>query len=184
MNFQVSGAGAAQPIEKKAPVASAKKNQAEKAPAAKSEKTAPPADRLNTQKLPEGQGLKEIALVETENPALAVRVQRINDLLSKTAKPTLTLAHKEEILRLLKDSKKDGSLQALSQELHESKQLYPLYAKMGSLVNRSPESSALLGLVTLGLSLGEEAKSNRAFEMKKVLTDAGVAPDILKTLED
>ncbi len=184
MNFQVSGSGAAQPLEKTTQLAAGKKNPTEKVPVAKPDTTAPPQDHLNTQKMPEGKGLNQLPLVDSESPALTARLQKINDLLAKSTKPSLTLAQKEAVLRLLKDSKKEGSLQALSQKLHESKQLCPLYQKMGSLVNRSPESSALLGLVTLGLSLGEEAKSNRAFEMKKILTDSGVSPAILKTLQD
>ncbi|MBT9546922.1 MAG: hypothetical protein IV090_16150 [Candidatus Sericytochromatia bacterium] len=184
MHFQVSGSGAAHPLEKNTQLAVAKKNPTEKLSATKPEQAAPPQDHLNTQKMSEGKGLSQFPLVDAESPALAARLQKINDLLAKSTKPSLTLAQKEDVLRLLKDSKKDGSLPALSQKLHESKQLCPLYQKMGSLVNRSPESSALLGLVTLGLSLGEEAKSNRAFEMKKILTDAGVAPEILKTLQD
>jgi len=184
MNFQVSGSGAAQPLEKKSTPISAKKNQAEKLPAVTPERASTNPDRLNTQKLPAGQGLSQLPLVEAENPALAARMQKITDLLAKNTKSSLTLPQKEAVLRLLKDSQKDGTLKDLSQKLHDSHQLLPLYQKMGSLVNRSPESSALLGLVTLGLSLGEEAKSNRAFEMKKCLSDAGVAPAILKTLED
>lgn len=184
MNFQVLGSGAAQPLEKTQPGSGPKTPPNSKKAVSKSEPVTLPQDQLKAQKWPAGQGLRQVSLVENQEPALSARLQRIQVLIGESAKAHLSLPQKEEVLSILKDSQKEGSLPALTQKLHEEQQLLPLYQKMGSLINRSPESSALLGLMTLGLSLGEETKSNRAFEMKKILTDAGISPALLKELKN
>ncbi|PIQ24028.1 hypothetical protein COW36_05780 [bacterium (Candidatus Blackallbacteria) CG17_big_fil_post_rev_8_21_14_2_50_48_46] len=154
------------------------------------EKPASPApnlqskDQIKTHDLPIGQGLSHISLSEGSDPLLEVRLKKIEHLLATSKKPSLSLPQKEQVIRLLKESQADGNLPELAKRLNSEDKLVPLYHKMGSLLNRSPEASTLLGLVTLGLSLGEEAKTNRAFEMKEILTNAGVSPEILKKLHD
>lgn len=141
-------------------------------------------DQVNTQKLPSGQSLNHINLESPAAPAVQARLEKLGKMLENRQDKALSLPQKETVLELLQDSRKDGSLPELIKQLDQKQQLLPLYKKMGSLVNHSPEASALLGLVTLGLSWGEEAKHNRAFEMKKILTEAGIAPEILKKLSD
>lgn len=140
-------------------------------------------DQLQAQTLPSGQSLNRIPL---DTPALAPHVQKHLEKLEKILEPkaALSLSQKEHVLHIFKESQRDGSLPELVKQLDQKQQLLPLYEKMGSLVNRSPEASAWLGLVTLGLSWGEEIKHNRAFEMKKILTEAGISSDILKKLPE
>lgn len=99
--------------------------------------------------------------------------------------PVLGLKDKEEILNLLQKSKDDCSLQKLVEKLDSKKVLSSLYKDMGTLVNQGSGGSAVSGvlaLFTLGGSLVSEAKENRAYEMKKLLKDANIAPEILDKL--
>jgi hypothetical protein len=185
MNFKVSGRNASATASA-ANSAPTHKKRVETKNEPITPKSTKPKDQLHAQSLPEGQGLSQVSLVDNaaENPLLEARLEKISQLLENSEKHSLSLPEKEIVLKLLKASKKDGSIQQLAERLNDSEKLLPLYQKMGSLANRSPGTSALLGLVTLGLSLGEEAKSNRAIDMKEILTEGGVSAEILAELND
>lgn len=112
-------------------------------------------------------------------------IKEIDNILSKK-NPTLELKGKEEILNILKNSQNDNSLDKLVEKLDKKGKLLPLYKDMGTLVNQSTAGGAISGVMaifTLGGSLVAEAKENRAYEMKKILKEANISPEILNKLE-
>lgn len=112
-------------------------------------------------------------------------IKEINNVLSRK-NPTLELKDKEEILGILTKSKDNGSLEKLMNKLDKNDKLPSLYKDMGTLVNQGTAGGAISGVLaifTLGGSMISEARENRAYEMKKLLQDANISPDILNKLE-
>ncbi len=113
-------------------------------------------------------------------------IKEIDKILSNK-NPTLELKDKEKILNILSKSRDNGSLEKLIENLDKDGRLPSLYKDMGTLVNQGTAGGAISGVLaifTLGASMISEAKENRAYEMKKLLQDANISPDILNKFEN
>lgn len=150
----------------------------------------PPADELQSTTVNQGQALTSLSLEPQSDPKIEGYLKQLDPLM---AKGRLKVREKKQVLKILRNAKKEGHLPALATAMDEKKTLSSLYYKMK--IPHKPNDGRFAIPIQLsggGTFVLTQANfpnyapdtdfEDRSGEFKKLLKKGDVAPEILNKL--